>query len=403
MTSREKILGTMVGSLVALLAIGFFAWKFTDSLSVKNSQIAALRREIGENKVEAAKGLVASGELSEFASISLPPDPAQASHMYRTWLLNELKSVGFKKTNLEVNQSRGEGDAYVVHQFRASGAGDLEMVTDLMYRLEAAEILHRVRGFRVTPIRDQKELDFSVTTEVLSMVDSQERQLPPLSAELLDGPELQGYKDNILGRNLFGPENQAPKLDVPETIEVAINEPLRFQAKASDPDELDQLSFSADLSNLQGASLTETGSVVWTPEKEGEFDFDVVARDNGFPNKESTRRVRVIAYKPQPQIAPPPPEPAQVPGLEKALFAEITAITGSKGQKKIWVSIKSEGRTLRVGVGDSFQVGEVDATVLGINRRDAEVTAANKVYRVELGQRLADAPVVDRLTEDGAE
>lgn len=402
MTKRERILSAVVGTMAVLFVLGLGGWKFSEMLSIRNSKIAAMQLEVDKNHKLAAMGTRDADQIAKFAEKALPDNAAQASRMYRSWLLAQLKSLGFEKTNLETNQSQKVGDAYVVHQFRANGQGDLEQVTELMYRIEAADILHRVRGFSVTPIPDTRQLDFTLTTQVVSLDNSVERQLASLSKEQLNGDELKSYKEKVLGRNLFGPENNAPRLKVPRTIEVTTGERVRITPEADDPDELDQVYFDADLTDVEGARF-DGRELSWSARSPGEYYVTFAADDNGFPSKGDIQEVRIVVSErtpPPPRVDPPkPPQP----GLEQALFAEITAITGSGGRRKIWVSIKSEGRTVRVGEGESFQVGDVDAMVVTINNRDAEVVSADKVYRVQLGQQLVDASVLRDLTEDGAE
>jgi hypothetical protein len=403
MTRRERILGAIVGSAAAMLVLGYSGWKLTESLSAKNSQIAALNSDIEKNHLIADSGIRAADEIAEFAEIALPYDASHASHMYRTWLLAQLQSLGFEKTTLDAIQSRAEGDAYVVHQFRASGQGDLEQVTDLMSRIESADILQRIRSFSIQPIKDERKLDFSFTTEVLSLRNAVERQLEDVSPKSLAAAKMKDYKTKILGRNLFGPENRAPRLNVPRLIEVLVNERISLQAEATDPDKHDRVYYDAIYDELDGAQFDRrSGRLSWTPRKTGEYVVTFYSNDDGFPSIEVARDVRIVVTEPKPVVKRPDP-PVRIPGLEKALFAEITAITGSNGRRKLWVSIKSEGRTLRVGEGDIFRVGEVEAMVGVINARDAEVIAGDRVYRVELGQALKDARVIRDLTKDGAE
>ena len=404
MTRRERVLGAIVGTLLGVMVVGFFGWKLTDSLNVKNGQISALRGEIEKNQAISVRGTRAADEVSEYAEKALPKNASKASHMYRTWLLAQLETLEFEETSLEANQSRPEGDAFDVHQFRASGKGNLEQVTELMHRIESSNIAHRVRAFSIQPIKDSRDLDFSVTTEVMSLDDAIERELDIDQGGDAAAKQLKEYKDKILGRNLFGPENLPPSLDVPRTIEVTVDERVTIKAEASDPDEHDSVSFDADLTEVDGARFDDrSGQFSWLPKRTGEYFVTLYADDDGFPMKTDAQDVRIVvsAAKPVVKQADPPAPP--IPGLEKARFAEITAITGSNGVKKIWVSIKSEGRTLRVAEGESFTVGDVEAMVAVIEARFAEVIAADKVYRVELGQRLAEAPVVRDLTKDGAE
>ncbi|MFP6676177.1 MAG: hypothetical protein VB878_13930 [Pirellulaceae bacterium] len=404
MTRRERVLGAIVGSAVAMLILGYGGWKLTDAINAKNSQISTLNSDISENRRIAATGVRASDEIAEFAEQALPYDASHASHMYRTWLLAQLASLGFEGTTLEAMQSRAEGDAYVIHPFHATGQGDLGQVTELICRIESANIIQRVRSFSIQPIKDQRKLDFSFTTEVLSLANALERELEDVSEETLAGDQIKDYKSKILGRNLFGPANRPPRLNVPRTIEVLVNERISFQAEASDPDKLDSLLFEANLRDLgNDASFDQrSGRLTWTPRRTGEYIFTVFSDDNGFPSLHDSRDVRILVTEPKPVVKRPDP-PVRIPGLEKALFAEITAITGSNGRRKLWVSIKSEGRTLKVSEGDIFRVGEVEGMVGVINARDAEIIAGDRVYRVELGQALKDASVIRDLTKDGAE
>ena len=95
------------------------------------------------------------------------------------------------------------------------------------------------------------------------------------------------YLKTILKRNLSGPANKEPTIEVPAELTKYVGDMVSFTVKGQDPDKLDRISYG-----LEGSGLAErqdrrrrAASFEWPAEKIGDYEVVVAATDDGFPPK----------------------------------------------------------------------------------------------------------------------
>jgi hypothetical protein len=114
------------------------------------------------------------------------------------------------------------------------------------------------------------------------------------------------YRDAILHRNLFGPENHPPQLAPISSPSVKMGETVRFTAKATDADPLDTVTYRLD-DAPQGATIgASDGKVQWKPPaslEPGKYELKVTATDDGMPRRSASTTVTVTIRPPQLRIA----------------------------------------------------------------------------------------------------
>ena len=67
-------------------------------------------------------------------------------------------------------------------------------------------------------------------------------------------------------------------------------------------------------------------------------------------------------------------------------------ITEADGKRQAWISLRAEGKLLKLFEGDEFQIGEVTVKLTRIAEKAVELDAAvlEKRLQVTLGQNLAE-------------
>jgi hypothetical protein len=197
------------------------------------------------------------------------------------------------------------------------------------------------------------------------------------------------YYDAIVGRNIFGPRNNEPKLEVTGPLEVYLGRTAELTIKGNDPDPLDQVFMNLVQSAAEDAKLDSvTGKLLWTPKTAGTFEFVVQGTDDGFPALQSKPEKLVVTVKEQ-----KPPEPK---GLEfdVAKFTILTSILSVNGQGEIWLHVRPTGQIVMLREGDKFEIGSVKGTVSQIGEYDFLFDFEGKRRQLARGEFLEQAKVI---------
>jgi hypothetical protein len=198
---------------------------------------------------------------------------------------------------------------------------------------------------------------------------------------------------------LFGPPNQPPRIADVGQQRGFTNRSVEFQVRASDADPLDQVRYQLVKSAESGAKFDSTsGRFSWTPKKPGEYQFLVRAADDGLPSKADEETITVSVTDPPPPepVRPsPPPEPPKL-AFDDAKYTVLTAVIDVSGDSEIWLLIRPKGQTLRLHVGDKFEVGSIKGTVASIGESDFTFESGGKQRRLTKGDTLEKATAVSQ-------
>jgi hypothetical protein len=386
MTQREKILAAMVGLTVFGVAAIFLVQRIQSEFARKENSLAQLEQDVANQDRVILQGKKAAARLDDYAQRSLPPDPALARSLYQDWLLDQAVEVGLAGVNVSPLPSRPVGEVYVQHSFLISGRGDLQKMVDFLYEFYNRGYLHRIKTLSAKRISRSKEIDLSITVDAISLLNAPEREDlhdPPASRP--PEKEREEYLASIVNRNMLGFANQPPEISDISTQTGNPGSPIRFRVQAEDPDEWDELSYSLNGTTLEGARIDpDTGEFEWVPEELGEYEVEVSVSDNGLPAKTRTETIKIAVVEPPPPVETPPPM-----GFDVARQSIVTGITDDGGRREVWVSIRTEGKILKLAVGDEISVGSVQGVIRRIDQRTAEIeTADGQVLVVGLGQSL---------------
>jgi len=388
MTKREKILAVGVGVLALAIVAWFALGRITNAFTSRSARIADLEDEIYEKEAIIRRGHKAARDLQAYQERSLPANLPLARSLYQNWLLEVAeKDINFTGVNVGPQPGRPMGDVYYQHKFLLTCQGDLEQLTDFLYDFYNVGYLHRVSRLSVKPIPRSRNLNLSFTIEALSLnrAESPDRlTLPP--SDRLAHAQREEYLDVITMRNLFAPANNPPQLAVAPAQQGNPASGVSFQVRASDPDDGDRLSFSIE-DAPDGAKIDPaTGMFSWMPTEKGEYLVAIAVSDNGLPARTDRAEIRIAVVDPPPPPAPPAPEP---PGFDPATQAVVTGIIDALGRRELFVTVRTEGRVLKLTEGDPLSVGTIKGVVHRIGRDEVEiVTEDGRNLVVELGKSL---------------
>ncbi len=155
------------------------------------------------------------------------------------------------------------------------------------------------------------------------------------------------------------------------------------------------MSYSVEHVGLEGLTIDErTGRIEWTPTQTGEFEILVHAVDDGLPAKESSETIRLAITDPPPREDPPPRRT-----FDEARYTFVTAIVEVNGRRQVWLSIRTEGKWLRLYEGDTFQIGSLDGKVVRIYPRHVEILTDNALRSVKFGQSLQQGELISEAKD----
>lgn len=216
MSKREMILAGIVGSLLLLLCIGYSVVQVNKAIGEKHTKITQLDEQIRQKKRIVDYSLEDEKRIKDYRGRALPADVAKARSLYRDWLTDRAKEVGFHDPKVTKIPTRSTSKAYEALAYSVRAQGDLEQTIRFLHRFYSVGWLHRVHHLNVRRIRDSKQHDLTISVEALSLKDATSTdQLPegqPSRLAYGDG-DLDTYKRKILYRNFFGPPNNGPKIE----------------------------------------------------------------------------------------------------------------------------------------------------------------------------------------------
>ena len=273
-------------------------------------------------------------------------------------------------------------------KFKLSGTGTIENATQLLYGFYAKDYLHRIVQFSFRPIAGSTEpdqLNISLECEVLALGIAKEKQEPPKAVSNRVVKSLDEYKQTILGRNLFGPTNQPPKLEPKKSLEAKVGLRLEHTVEAKDTDPKQRVFYELVGEVPKGLLIDkDSGKLTWSSNELGEYQVNVQATDNGIPRKSSLQSL-TIKVNPLPLVPPPPVQ------FDVASQAMITALIFGGDAPEAWIQSKTESKTYKLRKGDQLKLGGVQGVVKEVGANYVEIETGGRRWLVGLDESLAEA------------
>jgi hypothetical protein len=293
-----------------------------------------------------------------------------------------------------VSSQGGDKDVFVKQSFSIEANGTLPQVVELLHAFYAVDWLHRITRLSLRPVKESKLLDVTINVEALSLKKaSRVDKLEPRPSNRLALASRDKYYDAIVGRNLFGPRNNEPKISISGAQDVFLGREAELTIKWTDPDPLDQVYVNLIQSAVPDAKLDPaTGKFTWTPKEEGKFEFTVEGADDGFPAKISNREKFAINVRKQ--NSEPPPAVFDV-----AKFTMLTALLDLDGRGEVWLHVRPTGQMVTLHEGDRFEIGSVKGTVSTISEYDFCFDFEGKRRKLAKGELLEQAKVIGDIPQ----
>lgn len=386
MTKRERFLAIGVGVVVALFGVQFIFGKISKTLADKRTAIEKARGD-GEGMDKLiVTGKIADQKLDEIALRSLPSNEELAIAQYRDWLTQLGQEVDM--TGISVQQPEAAAQttsAYKAYNFTLRGGVRLDKVFDLMGKFYDKNYLHNIRNMKMDYVEGQ--------TYIVNL-DAQALSLDAASADQEASNDRSGrlalsvdeYKQKILNRNPFAAPNNAPKIKN-KKIEVLVGAPLNhaFDHEDNENHEVEYELVSEELPEglrLRGRSLTGLFK------EPGKHELLVSVMDKGWPS--ASREERVTIEVTEPKEEEPEAEPEK---FDIATQAFVTGLTSGREGRKVWIRSRTDGKSLTLGEGDEFELGEIKAKVVNINLEEdfAQLESEGIRWIVDMDMSLADA------------
>jgi hypothetical protein len=395
LTKREKILASIV--VATLLIVGFIVTvgRVTTSFDNLNDELVQLGGTIGKQTTAIKRGTAADKQITTLRERSLPDDPTRARSLYLNWL--RKRAVNVKLDGLKINTLAAgqEGDVYFRHGFGLDARGSLQQLIQFLYDFYSVDQLHRITRLTAKPINNTKELDIKISIEAIAIPGAPDREaLPePGPSDRLVRKDVQEYVQTIMNRSLFSPTNRPPNVDFLATQRANPDKEILITIPAKDP-ESDELSYELDGDTPEGLRLDRRrGEITWTPSednlREEEYVVSYRVTDNGWPPKSSTGTLKIAVVE------------AEVDTDEEfdpATLATISGITRTSLGPVVWINVKTEGKVLRLRVGDEVSIGTIKGKVSKVVVEDklAEFELSDgKVIAVSLGRTLTGSGSTD--------
>ena len=263
-----------------------------------------------------------------------------------------------------------------------------ENATQLLHGFYSKDYLHRILQFGMNPIPNSPEpdqLSISLDCEVLALGIAKEKQEPPSGVSNRITKSLDKYKESILGRNLFAPTNQPPKLATKGLVSVNVGTPLAHTVVAQELDPKQRVTYEL-VGDVPGGLFIDkdAGRLTGSFKEIGEFKIDVQVTDNGIPRKSSLQSL-TIKVNPLPPAQKPPVQ------FDVASQAMITALIFGGDAPEAWIQSKTESKTYKLRKGDQLKLGGVAGLVKEVGANYIELETEGRRWVVGLDESLAEA------------
>ncbi len=390
MTQRERFLAIGVGGLMLIIGLQWMFTKYRTSLRTRTTQITNLENQKQRLEEELLQGAYADRQMGEYLVRSLPSTNERALGDYSRWLLDLVQANGVTGADVDPTSSQAFGELYQRFSFRVSGKTTLPKVTELLHAFYAKDYLHRIREFNVRPNKVGQasgEMIMELSIDAIALKAAAENVSPPLQPSWKVEPSVAAYRDGILQRNFFSPPNQPPTFAGNKSVDAIVGKETKMELKFEDP-EGHSVTYTLVGETPEFIEIDpSSGSLKINPSATGKHDLMVRATDNGFPSRSIEQPLTLSVNDP-----PPPPEPDKPkPEFDDAKQTVLTGLVQGRDDWTAWMNVRTRGETLKLRVGDSFEIGSLKGTVIEVTQRFALLEIDGRRFTLRPSGNLAEA------------
>ncbi len=386
MNEREKNLVKIIGTILIMYLLWSGYGRYQSAVSQRTSEIEKLRGKEKQLKEKIFMGAIADGTFGEYQARSLPGNLETARSQYQQWLLELVHDKGMDDVQVDFTNSRRMGGIYQKIDFRITGATELPELIGMMHDFYAKDYLHRIRELSIQPV---KTGGFSVVmnVDVISLVnapdDLPERTEPSYRVDA----DAESYVAAIMNRNFYEPPNQPPRYSGGRSIEAIVGRESPTPLTFKDPEGHD-VRFELAEGPQEFVRLdSRSGTLRVNSDVTQEFELLVRAIDSGYPQKTTEQTITVRVVDPP----PPPVEPPPKPSFDDASQTVLTALLQAGGEWTAWMHVRTRDETLKLKIGDAFEIGTLKGTVYDVNPRYATLEIDGRRFELRPSGNLGVA------------
>jgi hypothetical protein len=374
---RERILAWGAGTVLSLAIVQFGYNSLEGLFEERQTQKEALERDIADKEAAQLRGARARKKLAAWQQRSLPTDLVLARSLYKNWLARLLERTRLAKASVTLGAEVPKPGIYTRMSVNVRGQGTMEQVVQLLFDFYQADQLHSIRQMTLTPLAKS-----DVATEAPG------RPSTPGAGATAAAPgggpgggsggggfgNRGGFGRPGFGGGNFGPggggaggpggggfgpgggfgggafagggrggaRGEGQKYEVMLSIE-ALALPGATHADQLNDGKSDRLAFG---------------------------DIDTY-------RKTITERNFFSPYTPVVENDP-------------AADTFVTAVVKKHGKYQVWVNLRSSGKTLKLGEGETFELGKETATIERIERDKIAIEAGGRRREIGLGKSFAE-------------
>lgn len=386
MNERERFLSILVAGLLVATGVWWGFGKYNKAIGSRQNQIDQLVTAQAKLNEKRLQGEFANRQMGEYVLRSLPGDPEQAQSQYQQWLLDLVHDSDLTETLVDANSSRKIGDLYQLLDFRVRGNSDVPGVLKLMYSFYSKDYLHRIRDLSLRKNR-QGGFQLEMSIDAIALLGAP-NELPTRedTSWRIDG-DLASYLDPIMNRNLYEPPNQAPKFGGRSELEAIVGRDTPTPLTFNDPDGHGMRYELVDGPYEFVSIDSRSGTLRIRSDETTEFDVTVRATDDGYPNRSSEQRLVVKVLNPP----PPEPEPEPPVGFDDASQTVLTALVQGRNEWTAWLHVRTKDETIKLRIGDAFEIGTVAGSVVSVNARSVILDVAGNELELQPSGNLLEA------------
>lgn len=388
MNQRERVLVILVGGLIVL---GLGQWgfnKYKTAVETRRNRYQSLQDQLLQYNEKCNLGALADRQMGEYLVRSVSSDPERARSDYQSWLFDVVKEHQVEGANISTSdRSNAVGDLYKQLTFNLTGQAKMPQILGLVHAIQAKDYLHRIREMDIKPAKNDNGFALSLTIDVASLNAAPVDATPPKTNAWRVDPDALAYAEPILNRNLFEPPNQAPTYAGQRTLEATKGRSEAFPLAFKDADE-HRLTY--DLVDApQNVSIdSRSGTLRVTSDELTEFDVTVRVTDDGYPKRTVNETLLVKVVDPPP---PPKDEPKVELTFDDAKQTYLTGLVQGGDDWTAWMNVRTRGKTLKLRVGDEFEIGSVRGVVEAIDEDRVTLKVGEKTVVLSSGSALKAA------------
>lgn len=386
MTQRERFLAIAVGGMLLAIGLQWGFSKYRAAVKQRTLLITNLEQQKQRLQEEMLLGAYADRQMGEYLVRSLPSDAERAKSDYQNWLLDLVRSHGIVNASVDPTTSMPMGDLYERYGFSLTGKATLAQITSLLHDFYSKDYLHRVTQINVTPAKTG-DLTLKMSVDGIALQSAPKTNQPPKQTSWRVRADLSQYNEAVLNRNFFSPPNAPPQFGGNHQVDVVVGKETRTEIKFSDP-EGHQVSYTLVGDTPEFIELdSSTGYLKVTPLATGKHELTVRATDNGYPARSVDQPLTLVVNDPPP---PPQPEPPK-PEFDDAKQTVLTGLVQGRDDWTAWMNVRTRGETLKLRVGDGFEIGSLKGTVIEVTQRFAVLEIDGRRFTLLPSGNLADA------------